>query len=198
MLCCHLQHTSPRNIKPVKPPRASRRNTQQFSTSVQRTTLALPATLCTVVPVKPVHQDGFRLQSPEFMALVHSPSRCIPEDHYGNVTWNNFNLATELPRIPTPVSSIVNNPHQLKEFQNIRRLKPCHHLLRQKHPTMPCLSMEDITFGGHHARRSLDSCIMFHEHFLSSFQRLSRLVRRCRVKTMIVLYACITMFTVYR
>ena len=23
MLCCHLQHTSPKNIKPVKPPRAS-------------------------------------------------------------------------------------------------------------------------------------------------------------------------------
>ena len=51
MLCCHLQHTSPKNIKPVKPPRASRRNRQQFSTFVQRTTLALPATLCTVVPV---------------------------------------------------------------------------------------------------------------------------------------------------
>ena len=50
MLCCHLQYTSPRNIKHVKPPRASGRNRQQFSTSVQRTTLALPATLCTVVP----------------------------------------------------------------------------------------------------------------------------------------------------
>ena len=130
MFCCHLQHTSPRNIKPLKPPRASRRNRQQFSTFVQRTTLALPDTRCTVVPVKPVHQDGFQLQSPKTMALEHSPSRFIPEDHYGNVTWNNFNLATELPRIPTPVSSSVNNPHQLTVFQNNQRLRPCHHLLK--------------------------------------------------------------------
>ena len=128
MFCCHLQHTSPRNINLVKPPRASRRNKQQFSTFVQHTTLALPATLCTVVPIKPVHQDGFQLQSPESMVLEHSPSRFIPEDHYGNVTWNNFNLATELPRIPTPVSSPVNNPHQLTVFQNNQRLRPCLHL----------------------------------------------------------------------
>ena len=107
MLCCHLQHTSPRNIKPVKPPRASRRNRQQFSTFVQRTTLALDpcyALYCSrVAPVKLVHQVGFQLQSPESMVLEHSPSRFIPEDHYEKVTWNNFNLATELPRIPTPV-----------------------------------------------------------------------------------------------
>ena len=165
MLCCHLQHTSPRNIKPVKLPRANRRNRQQFSTSVQHTTYALLATLSTVVPVKPVHQDGFQLQSPESMTREHSPSRCIPEDHYGNDVWSNFNLATELPRIPTPVSSSVNNPHQLTEFQTIRRLRPCHHLLKRKHPTIPCLSMEDITLGGHHARGSLDSCIMPNEHF---------------------------------
>ena len=63
------------------------------------------------------------------------------------------------------LSSSVNNPHQLTEFQTIRRLRPCHHLLKQKHPTIPCLSMEDITLGGHHARGSLDSCIMPNEHF---------------------------------
>ena len=192
MLCCHLQHTSPRKIKPVKPPRASRRKRQQFNTFVQRTTLALPATLCTVVPVKPVNRDGFRLQSPESMALEHLPSWCIPEDHYGNDIWSNFNLATELPRIPTPVSSSVNNPHQLTEFQSIRRQRPCHHLLKRKHLTIPCLSMEDITLGGHHARGSLDSCIMPNEHFWSSLQRLSRLVRRCCVWTIILLYTCIT------
>ena len=160
---------SPAHIAQKHQAREGTKSQQKEQTAVQHVRTAYdvgtPATLCTVVSVKPVHQDGFRLQSPESMALVDSPSRCIPEDHYGNVTWNNFNLATELPRIPTPVSSIVNNPHQLKESQNIRRLKPCHHLLRRKHPTMPCLSMEDITFGGHHARRSLDSCIMFHEHF---------------------------------
>ena len=57
---------------------------------------------------------------PATITRVHgtrtSPSRFIPEEHYGNVTWNNFNLATELPRIPTPVSSSVNNPHQLTVF----------------------------------------------------------------------------------
>ena len=76
--------------------KSQQKNRQQFSTFVQRATMALPATLCTVVLVKPVHQDGFRLQSPESMALEHSPSRCIPEDHYGNDIWSNFDLAAEL------------------------------------------------------------------------------------------------------
>ena len=37
--------------------------------------------------------------------------------------------------------------------------------LQRKHPTIPCLSMEDITLGGHHARGRLDSCVMPNEHF---------------------------------
>ena len=120
MLCCHLQHTSPRNIKPVKPPRASRRNRQQLSTSVQHTTY-IGTPNCYALYCGPrqtmqyVHQDGFQLQSPESMALEHSPSSCIPGDHYGNDIWSNFNLATKLPRISTPVSHSVNNSHQLTE-----------------------------------------------------------------------------------
>ena len=105
--------------------------TEEVQAAATTSTTGIPDAVSpysTQPPVKPVHQDGFQLQSPEFMALEHSPSRFIPEDHYGNVTWNNFNLATELPRIPTPVSSPVNNPHQLTVFQNNQRLRPCHHL----------------------------------------------------------------------
>ena len=108
-------------------------------------------------------QYGTRIHNKRCKTLLqlHSPS----EDHYGNVTWNNFNLATELPRIPTPVSSPGNNPHQLTVFQNNQGLRPCHHLPKLKHLTRQCLSMEDTTLGGHHARGSLDSCMMLNEHF---------------------------------
>ena len=123
---------SPANIAQEHQAREATKSQQKEQTAVQHVRTAYdvgtPCTLCTVVPVKPVHQDGFQLQSPESMALEHSPSRCIPEEHYGNDIWSKFNLATELPRIPTPVSSPVNNPHQLTVFQKNQRLRPCHHL----------------------------------------------------------------------
>ena len=94
----------PKNIKPVKPPRARKRNRQQLSTFVQHT--MWHSLLRSVLWSSSNHYtkmgSGFRLQSLESMALEHSPSKCIPENHYENATWNNFNLATELSRIPTP------------------------------------------------------------------------------------------------
>ena len=113
---------SPAHIAQEHQAREATKSQQKEQTAVQHVRTAYDVgTPCYALycgPRKPVHQDGFQLQSPEFMALEHSPSRFIPEDHYGNVNWNNFNLPTELPRIPTPVSSPVNNPHQLTVFQN--------------------------------------------------------------------------------
>ena len=133
-------------------------------------------TLCTVVLVKSVHQDGFRLQSPESMALEHSLSKCIPEDHYGNVTWNNFNLATELPRIPRiPLLPSLNNPHRLTEFQNIKWLRPCHHLHEAK-TSDQTLKPE---YGRHNSRRS-------------SRQRKPRQLYNASWTFLILLYTCRT------
>ena len=60
---------------------------------------------------------------------------------------------------------VISEQSTSTEFQTIRRQRLCHHLLKRKHSTTPCLSMEDINLGGHHARGSLDSCTMPNEHF---------------------------------
>ena len=52
---------------------------------------------------------------------------------------------------------------RIPEHPKVEALSP----LRRKRGTRPFLSMEAITLGGHHARRSIDSCIMLHEHLCS-------------------------------
>ena len=84
--------------------REATKSQRKEQTAVQHVRTAydvgIPCYSRTVAPIKPVHQDGFRLQSPESMALEHPPSRCIREDYYGNDIWSNFNLVTELSRMP--------------------------------------------------------------------------------------------------
>ena len=107
---------SPAHIAQEHQAREATKSQQKEQTAVQHVRTAYDVgTPCYALYCSP-RQTSTPRWVPESMVLKHSPSRFIPEDHYGNVTWNNFNLATELPRIPTPVSSSVNNPHQLTVF----------------------------------------------------------------------------------
>ena len=106
---------SPAHIAQEHQARESTKSQQKENTAIQHVCTAYSVgTPCYALycgPRQTSTPKWFQLQSPESMALEHSPLRCIPEGHYGNVTWNNFNIATDLPKIPTPVSSSVNNPH---------------------------------------------------------------------------------------
>ena len=127
--------SSPAHIAQEHQAREATKSQQKEQTAVQHVRTAYDVgTPCYTLYCGPRQTSTPRwvqLQSPESMALEHSPSSCIPLDNYVNDIWSYFNLYTELPSIPTPVSSSVNNPHQLTEFHTIRRLRPYHHLLKR-------------------------------------------------------------------